>query len=74
MLTVATVYTCWQNDDWCDAYLFYPHAQVVFMRRVNNHHGITYWLWIQDDVGFYPFVLKPNDKLWIEEGINGVAA
>lgn len=74
MLPVSVVYICWKHGDMVDAYLYYPHAQVVFMRRVEIKGMLCYQLLISDDVGLYDFVMQPHQYLWIRDKQEGIAA
>lgn len=75
MLTVSTVYQCWQNGDWCDAYLPHKGHQIIFIQRLDAHTYSIYFLVYTTLSSFImQGIAKPDMRLWIEEGINGEAA
>ena len=76
MLTVSTVYQCWQNDDYVDAYLPNKGHQIIFIQRLNAHTYSIYFLVYMNPLSSFIMqgIAKPDMKLWIEEGLNGVAA
>jgi hypothetical protein len=75
MLTVATVYTAWKHGDWMDAYITDRNKsyQVLMIQPLGDgyYHVIAFKTRRNK---FYKFITTSDYPMWIEEGINGVAA
>jgi hypothetical protein len=76
MLAVSTVYAGWQAGDWMDAYLPNKGHQIIFIQRLDAQAYSIYFLVYMKNLSSFIMqgVVKPDFKLWIEEGINGVMA